>query len=54
MHQSVLPGVCCEKEVHICIFVAESQGVRVGERAKERGLDLVVCWGWGQGSLDSD
>lgn len=35
-------------------FWGESQGVTVGERAKERGPDLVLCLGRGQGSLDSD
>lgn len=32
----------------------DRQGVRVGESAKERGPNLVLCWGRGQGSLDSD
>jgi len=36
------------------ILLGDSRGLTVGERAKERGPDLVLRRGRGQGSLDSD
>lgn len=46
----ILVSACGEIRVHMLFW----EGLREGGRAKERGLDLVLCWGRGQGSLDSD
>lgn len=44
-------GCSLKKEFHMYI---ETQGVRVLEIAEERGAVLVLFWGRGRGSLDSD